>query len=217
MKKFSSIKKSILAFLLICSALSARAKDSESAGFLSLKLNANLVLNESIGYLYGSLGYGQNILIKEKYFGFFAGYINTILDGSPIYKQEDDEPLKNPADQSSSPTGSPTYNQKKEKSRYNSTVALLNAFFLEFKYGYEFLRQNTFSFGLDTSLGFGFVGTRPGFSNAIGGFGKMKATSALSAILQAGLQHHNQFRTINHIIDYLHFGPYVHVGIRYYL
>ena len=201
MKRFLKIKQSLLTASLICTTFSARAEDSNSKGFFSFKVNANLVLNESIGYLYGSLGYGHNLFIKDKYFGFLAGYINIPIDGSPANVPDDGSSSDKP----------------EKKAQKNNLLRFLNNYFLELKYGYEFLQKGIFSFGLDASLGFGLIRFEPAFSNTIGFFGTIKITDPLSAILQAGLQHHNQFHTINYIIDHQHFGPYVHAGIRYYL
>ena len=86
------------------------------------------------------------------------------------------------------------------------------------EYGYEFRRDKTFSFGLNTFHSVGkTTGLKSyGFGNAFGVFGRIKWTDAVSTPIQIGLSHNNPFKTvIAELTDNANFGPYIHIGIRY--
>ena len=158
---------------------------TEKLRFLSLKYGLDFTLNESIGSYNLIAGYGQN-LVLPKYSGFFE-----------IHLKIHDISLDWPGN-------------KTKKGYGISSIGL----FAELKYGYEFLRHNFFSFGWDTTHGLGFIGAGAAFSNALGAFGKWKWTDSTSILMEAGLSHHNQFRTADHIVKFNNFGPYIHLGLQ---
>lgn len=45
---------------------------NEKDPFLYLNVETNFVMNESIGNINGSVGYGQNLIFQKNYFGFFV-------------------------------------------------------------------------------------------------------------------------------------------------
>ena len=89
------------------------------------------------------------------------------------------------------------------------------------EYGYEFKRDKTFSFGLNTFHSIGKTDSYKslgwGFGNAFGIFGRIKWTNAVSTPIQIGLSHNNPFKMVGTELfaGNMNFGPYVHIGIRY--
>ena len=79
---------------------------------------------------------------------------------------------------------------------------------LSLKYGYEFMRQDTFSFGVDIAVLFGI----PGYSfqrgvamsdlalgNEVGAFVKMEATDNISGFIRGGIWHETSFRNLSNL------------------
>ena len=189
----------LLAYGFYASADTSQEDTSNSVNrFLSFNVNADFELNESLGYFRESIGYGQNILSNNSYFGFFEISLraNALLNSLGIgdkYLRWDFKDIS-----------------------------------LEFKYGWEFMRNNIFSFGIDTAHGFGLMILQSGgcapvsyaaaaFSNALGVFGRIKLSNSTSLSLRIGMQHLNAFDRIRSIITSKNFGPYVHLGLMYYL
>ena len=87
------------------------------------------------------------------------------------------------------------------------------------EYGYEFRRDKTFSFGLNTFHSVGYTTSYKssgwGFGNALGLFGRIKLTDTISVPIHIGLSHNNPFKTVVTELTNGNFGPYVHFGIRY--
>ena len=87
------------------------------------------------------------------------------------------------------------------------------------KYGYEFRRDKTFSFGLDTfhSIGYttSFRSHGWGFGNAFGTFVRIKLTDTISVPIRVGISHNNPFKTVINELANNNLGPYAHLGIRY--
>ena len=159
--------------------------------FLSFNVNADFVFNENIGDSRESIGYGQNILSNNSYFGFFEISLrsNALLSSLLFFG---------------------------DKSIHWSFREIS----FELKYGWEFMRNNIFSFGIDTAHGFGLIfkeTTDLAFSNSLGVFGRLKLSNSTSLSLRTGMQHLNAFNEVQSIVTSKNFGPYVHLGLMYYL
>ena len=87
------------------------------------------------------------------------------------------------------------FNSMFDDSLYNNE-AVKRMYFTEFDWGYEFMRHNIFSFGLDTSHGVGLTYKgKAAFSNGIGAFGKIQKDS-FSFSVGCGIKHLNPFHSI---------------------
>ena len=84
------------------------------------------------------------------------------------------------------------FNSMFDDSLYNNE-AVKRMYFTELDYGYEFMRHNVFSFGLDTSHGVGLTYKgKVAFSNGVGAFGKIQKDS-FSFSVGCGIKHLNPF------------------------
>lgn len=81
--------------------------------------------------------------------------------------------------------------------------------YLMLTYGYEFMRNNVVSFGLDVSYGVGWMSDQFYSVNNIGPFGKWNL-DRFSVLLRAGLCGHKKGISFN-----TNFGPYGHLGLQY--
>ncbi|MDE0151802.1 MAG: hypothetical protein OXK80_04835 [Bdellovibrionales bacterium] len=85
---------------------------------------------------------------------------------------------------------------------------------LSLQYGYEFMRENTLSLGLQISLSTQVLDDDAlGFGNDIGAFTEIKISNSVSSLVHIGVQ---QQRLIKDGGDW-NFSPYIDVGVRYYL
>ncbi len=114
--------------------------------------------------------------------------------------------------------------------------------FFVFKYGYEFMRDSLFSFGLDVSVLLGALWNEErddsgrssrslneerddserslrslnldlAFGNSLGFFVKARITDSVSVLVRAGAKHETAFKNLEGI----NVNSYVDVGFRYYL
>ena len=92
-------------------------------------------------------------------------------------------------------------------------------YFLDLRYGYEFMRKGIFPFGLDISTGAGFVeNNKPIIENKLGVFGRWKITENASILVRTGLSQYNSPDTkLKDIVNNKFFGPYVQIEGRSYL
>jgi len=95
---------------------------------------------------------------------------------------------------------------------------------LSFKYGYEFMRHDNFSFGADIVVLIGIPGHSIGTSNMIndlalgdevGAFIKMKATDDVSVFIRGGVLYETPFRSLGSFTSYI--VPFADIGIQYNL
>ena len=102
---------------------------------------------------------------------------------------------------------------------YFLTRGLELGYFLDLRYGYEFMREGVFPFGLDISLGVGFVdNNKPIIENKLGVFGRWKTTERFSILVRTGFGQHNAPDTeLKDIANNKLFGPYAQVELRSYL
>ena len=87
------------------------------------------------------------------------------------------------------------FNSMFDDNLYNNEAVKI-MYFTELDYGYEFMRHNVFSFGLDTSHGVGLTYKgKAAFSNGIGIFGKIQKDS-FAFYGGFGIKHLNPFHRI---------------------
>ena len=185
--------------LNITPAISTKSELSADR-FIFLTARADFVFNERIVDLRESIGYGQNIILNNNYFGFFSIALNFNFFLNSL------------------------------ESVFGSDKSFLWSFkdiFFELKYGWEFMKDRIVSFGVDTAHGLGTISLSSGgcaityypafaFSNAIGVFARVNS-GLLSLTLHTGIQHHNAFEEFMYIITDKNFGPYVHLGLKFNL
>ena len=104
---------------------------------------------------------------------------------------------------------------------YNTDDPPPRGFFTEVKWGWEFMRDSAWSFGLDTSHGTGILleGILPALAltNALGVFGKFRGwRNHFSVVTRIGVSHHNAIKKIDEIYKSNNFGPYLHLGLQYH-
>ncbi len=93
---------------------------------------------------------------------------------------------------------------------------------LSLKYGYEFMRHDTFSFGADIAILLGISGkslrssmmmNNVALGNEVGVFVKMEATDDISVFVRGGALHETDFNYLNN----LKIMPFADIGIQYNL
>ena len=135
------------------------------------------------------VSYGHSIISQSKYYGFFS-------------------------------TGMKFYVKKFQDigGGQESSYLSLGSFF-DLQYGYEFMRNHTFSFGINTSLSMGVVANDKGtIGGKLGIFGRWKATESFSILIQTGLgQYNSPTAALKEIVNDTLFGPYAQVELRSYL
>ena len=92
------------------------------------------------------------------------------------------------------------------------------SYFLDLRYGYEFMRKSVFPFGLEISWGVGFVeNNKPIIQNKLGIFGRWKIIENFSILVRTGLGQHNSPDTqLKDVANNKLFGPYIQVEARSY-
>lgn len=104
------------------------------------------------------------------------------------------------------------FNSMFDDSLYNNKSVKI-MYFTELDYGYEFMRRDVFSFGLDTFHGVGLTYKgKAAFSNGIGVFGKIQKDSFAFSV-GFGIKHLNPF----HRIAYERTDFYVCLELQYRL
>lgn len=93
---------------------------------------------------------------------------------------------------------------------------------LTLKYGYEFMKEEAFSFGLDIAILFGMPGRsslRSSMNLALGNeaavFAMLEATDSISAFIRGGVSHETSIQYLSNFISKL--SPFVEIGMRYHL
>ena len=92
------------------------------------------------------------------------------------------------------------------------------------KYGYEFMRDDTFSFGVDISILLGIPGLSLQRTNMmdhlalgdeVGVFVKMEATDDISVFVRGGVLHETPFQNLSNFSNFI--VPFADIGIQYNL
>ena len=186
--------KSFKALIFACSTVFGSALVlpelcSANQRFISLKGEAQQGVfgSASSGYCFDcffglSLGYGSNIIVSERYFGFAE--ISLKLR----HNSGDDFSVTSPV---GTPLGTNSAPGSIDRSLEKVTVYLAGL-----SYGYEFMRHRPLSFGLSTTHSFGFSNHgQPAIGNDVGGFGKFKK-DRIAVLLETGINHYNPLKKI---------------------
>ena len=94
---------------------------------------------------------------------------------------------------------------------------------LSLKYGYEFMRDDAFSFGIDIAVLLGLPGNslqridmdNLALGNEVGIFLKMEATDDISGFIRGGVLHETPFRSLSYLTNSI--VPFADIGIQYNL